>query len=97
MNFDKGWSRIETLLLIVGVSFMAFLIYISGERILNSHEWYFIAVCLVPWLIAKIIKWLIDGFRNEETVETKTQIKETTNEIIENPKPKRDPWRGQRG
>ena len=36
MNFDKGWSRIETLLLIGGVWFAAFLIYISGERIINK-------------------------------------------------------------
>ena len=66
MNFDKGWSRIEILLLIGGVWFMAFLIYISGERITKSHEWYFMGTPLIPWLIAKIIKWLVDGFSNRD-------------------------------
>ena len=97
MNFDKGWSRIEALLLIGGVWFMAFLIYISGERIIKSHEWYFIGTPLIPWLIANIIKWFTVGFRNEETVETKTGTQQTTNETTEDTKPKRDSWRVQGG
>ena len=34
---------------------------------------------------------------NKETVETEIETEETINEITEDTKPKRDPWRGQRG
>ena len=73
MNFDKGWSRLEKLLLLWGALFMGFWAWVDGVdkliEILSTpehHQFERIAIYTIgfgPWLVAKIIKWVIDGFR----------------------------------
>ena len=63
MDFDKGWSRLEKLLLFGGI----LLATITGcfafldEGI--GFATFVVVLCMAPWFIAKIVKWIIDGFR----------------------------------
>ena len=60
---DKGWSRLEKILLILGVSF-AWLI--APEEIEGADVIVISFLAFGPWLTAKIIKCIIDGFRSKE-------------------------------
>ena len=63
MDFDKGWGRLEKILLILGVLFAWFIApkEIDGTAVIVISFFAF-----GPFLTAKIIKWIIDGFRSKE-------------------------------
>ena len=63
MDFDKGWSRLEKLLLFGGI----LLATIAGGYAFQDEGIGFATFVVIwfmaPWLVAKIAKWIIDGFR----------------------------------
>lgn len=71
MDFDKGWSRLEKLLLLWGVLLLGFIGLVDGVDMLkkiateeSSLGRTLLAIAAFgPWFVAKIIKWIIDGFR----------------------------------
>ena len=63
MDFDKGWSRLEKVLLFCGKSLAAivgfFTLLDEGIGVAALA----VVLCMTPWLVSKIIKWIIDRFR----------------------------------
>ena len=74
MNFDKGWSRLEKVLFIIGILICGLVFYNMDIRQLQGYDGVFDvddakkcafvgSLFFIPWLAAKFIKWIIDGFR----------------------------------
>ena len=65
MDFDKGWSRLEKILLLLGALSAASFLIINfvSEHGDGGATIFFVVASFVPWLVSKIIKWIIDGFR----------------------------------
>ena len=63
-DFDKGWKRIERILLYagIGIGLTVTPILAFGVGIMSL---FFIPLALSPFVLAKITKWIIDGFRGK--------------------------------
>ena len=81
MDFAKGWGRIERLLLIVGIILSIFFIFYglweykppSNLSSLNKIVLVMsvIGASWVPYLLARIIGWIVKGFIRERQEELK--------------------------
>ena len=63
MDFDKGWSRLEKLLLFGGILLATVTGYFVFRNEDIGYAAFLMTLFLAPWFIAKIVKWIIDGFR----------------------------------
>jgi len=64
MDFDKGWSRLEKLLLFGGILLLTVAGYLWFRNEAIGYGNFSVAIWFfAPWFIAKIVKWIIDGFR----------------------------------
>ena len=63
MDFDKGWSRLEKLLLFGGILLATVAGYFAFRNESIGYAAFVAIWFMAPWFIAKIVKWIIDGFR----------------------------------
>ena len=63
MDFDKGWSRVEKLLLFGGILLATVTGYYASRNESIGYAAFVSIWFMAPWFIAKIVKWIIDGFR----------------------------------
>ena len=65
MDFDKGWSRIEKILLFGGILLLTVAGYLWFRNEAIGYWNFSVAILFIaPWFMAKIVKWIIDGFRD---------------------------------